>query len=381
MQPPSTDAAAPTDRIDFLVRRDELSRCELTAAPAATLAPGQVELAIDHFAFSANNVTYAVVGEAFGYWKFFPARGEGWGRIPVWGFGTVVATAHDEVPTGARFYGYYPTSSHVVLEPRNVASTGFLDGAAHRRELPGIYNEYLATGADPLYRADTEPQQMLMRPLFTTAFLLDDLLGEDGFRDAGSVVFSSASSKTAFATASLLAARRQRGADVEVVGLTSPANAPFVRHLGVYDRVALYDDVASLPRDRRAVYVDMAGSATVRVAVHRHFGDALRQSIVVGGTHRAAGRTPELPGPAPRAFFAPDRARKRREDWTPDVLRDRVSEAWGSFLVPLLDPVRGWMRVARATGPEAIERVYREVLDGRSKPDVGHVLSFGAVGA
>ena len=52
---------------DFLVRRDDLSRCEAREAPAAAevaTAPGQVLLAVDAFAFTANNVTYAVFGDA-----------------------------------------------------------------------------------------------------------------------------------------------------------------------------------------------------------------------------------------------------------------------------------------------------------------------------
>jgi len=46
------------------------------------LQPGQARLHIDHFALTANNITYAAFGEAMGYWQFFPAS-SGWGCIPV----------------------------------------------------------------------------------------------------------------------------------------------------------------------------------------------------------------------------------------------------------------------------------------------------------
>src|SRR5215216_7339044 len=74
--------------LDFLVRRDDLRQTSLAAAPDACeidLRPGEILLAIDRFGFSANNVTYAALGEAMHYWDFFPAP-DGWGRIPVWGF-------------------------------------------------------------------------------------------------------------------------------------------------------------------------------------------------------------------------------------------------------------------------------------------------------
>ena len=54
--------------------------------------PGQALLRVDLFGFSANNITYATFGDAMGYWAFFPAR-DGYGRVPVWGFADVVASA------------------------------------------------------------------------------------------------------------------------------------------------------------------------------------------------------------------------------------------------------------------------------------------------
>lgn len=50
---------------------------------------------------------------------------------------------------------------------------GFLDGSPHRASLPSAYQSYLATSADPFYKADTEDLQMLLRPLFFTSFLID----------------------------------------------------------------------------------------------------------------------------------------------------------------------------------------------------------------
>ena len=112
------------DLVNFLVRRDDLRQTKFASAPAAArLAPGQALLRIDQFAFTSNNVTYGAFGDAMSYWNFFPAR-VGWGRIPVWGFGTVIASQHQDVKTSERFYGYYPMSSHVVLEPARVTEAG-----------------------------------------------------------------------------------------------------------------------------------------------------------------------------------------------------------------------------------------------------------------
>src|SRR5678815_5383209 len=81
------------DAADFLVRRDDLRTTRLADADPERLAPGpdQAVLRIDHFAFTANNITYAVAGDLMSYWSFFPAE-PGWGRVPVWGFADVVAS-------------------------------------------------------------------------------------------------------------------------------------------------------------------------------------------------------------------------------------------------------------------------------------------------
>jgi hypothetical protein len=42
-----------------------------------------------------------------------------------------------------------------------------------------------------------------------------------------------------------------------------------------------------------------------------------------------------------------------------------------------LEWTRDWLRVEHGSGPEDVERIYRELLDGKSDPAVGHVLSPG----
>jgi len=362
---------------DFLVRRNDLRECKFEDAPPASavpLAPGQVLLQVDQFAFTSNNVTYGAFGDAMSYWNFFPAIAgdEAWGRIPVWGFGTVVYSQHAAIHTGQRFYGYYPMSSHIILEADRVSDAGFIDGAAHRRALPAVYNQYLSTTADPAYRPATEAQQMLLRPLFITSFLIDDFLADNAFFGARRVILSSASSKTAYGLAHCLA---RRGA-CEVVGLTSTGNVAFVQGLGCYSAVLSYDQIHSLDA-APAVFVDMAGNAALRRDLHTHLGDALKYSCSVGGTHwDHLGSARELPGPKPTLFFAPSQIKKRHADWGATALQARIADAWNAFMVPVMGTRHPWMRIVAGRGQQAVERVYSAMLAGKVKPDEGHVLSL-----
>jgi hypothetical protein len=367
--------------MDFLVRKDQLTEHQVVTVPRDELAPDSAELAIDRFGFTANNITYAAMGAAMAYWSFFPTTAPGWGRIPVWGFGTVVRSTVAALGVGERFYGYFPMSSHVVVQPTRLNDAGFVDAAPHRRERAGVYNQYLRTTRDPSYRADTEPQQVVLRPLFATSFVLADYLAEHRDFGAEAILISSASSKLAVGMAFVCKAEPPRG-DRELIGLTSAANAERVRQLGLYDRVVAYDDVASLPPARPSALIDIAGNPATRAAIHRHHGDALRHSLVVGSTHwesRAADGGPAaLPGPAPVKFFAPDWFKQRAEQWTPAVLFGRIAEAWNAFLIPVLDPASGLLAIVPSAGPDAVARAYDDMVRGRARADHGHVMTLAA---
>ena len=80
----------------------------------------------------------------------------------------------------------------------------------------------------------------------------------------------------------------------------------------------------------------------------------------------------ELPGPAPKLFFAPDRVVKRSEDWGRAGLNTRVADTWH----PFCEWAGGWLEVTRGQGFDAVQQAYLEVLEGRVPPTRAHVLSI-----
>lgn len=368
-----------TTRTDFLVRRDDLhaTRVRNTALPDA-LAEGDVLMSVDRFALTANNVTYAAFGDAMSYWDFFPTAEEGWGLIPVWGFGTVIASRCEGVVVGERFYGYFPMGSHLLVQPTRVKGSGFVDGSTHREKLHPLYNQYTRNASDPLYDAGRETLQMLLRPLFITSFVIDDFLADNDFFGARAVLLSSASSKTAYGAAWQLALRGAGGP--EVIGLTSPGNVAFVEALGCYDRVIRYEAIDTLATDLPVAYVDFAGDRALRSRLHHHFGDAMKQSLAVGSSHwdaeRPASDGDALPGARPTFFFAPAQIRKRSGEWGADGFQQKFAAAWHTFVARVDDPAQPWMKVVEEQGTDAVDRVYRDFVDGRSRPDEGRILSI-----
>ncbi len=357
--------------VDFQVNKADLRDGSFARHDVESLADGQALLTVDSFAFTSNNVTYAVFGDAMQYWHFFPAA-EGQGRVPVWGFGTVSESKADGIETGRRVYGYFPMSNQLVIEPTKLSNSSFFDGVSHRAKLHDVYNQYTFVDKDPLYRPDLEPQIMLFRPLFTTSFLIDDFIGREEFFGAQTVVLSSASSKTSIGLAFCLFNRE--GNRPTVVGLTSSGNADFVKQLGCYDTVVSYEDIGLLPEEP-AVFVDMAGNGAVLNTVHNHYKDNLKYSCLVGGTHwearDGAGRE-ALPGPEPALFFAPDHVKQRMSDWGPAGFQTRLAETWNKFVPHTKD----WVNVKRGEGEDAVRQTYLEVLDGKADPKDGFILSL-----
>lgn len=371
------DPHAPQIQRTLEVDRRDFHRTRVDEVPVPEPRPGEAVLRIDRFALTANNITYAAVGDMLDYWGFFPAPAP-WGRIPAMGFSTVVASASDELSEGGTYFGFHPMASHLVVEPVG-SSGGFVDRAAHRSRHASAYRTYTAvesTAVDDTFVADTDTgdRQLLLRGLFLTSFLLDDHLAEVGFHGATTVVVTSASSKTALALAYCLSKR----SEVSVVGLTSQSNLEFVDHTELYDTVLTYDAVFTGDFDatRPSVLVDLAGNSDLLADLHRRLGTALRFSSRVGGTHwDASSSAADLVGPAPEFFFAPTQISKRHSDWGAEVFESRSSSALASFV----DDSRRWLTVEHHNGPEALRTAYGSVLDGKQPPHTGVIASMWPV--
>lgn len=341
---------------ELLIDRADLTRTRL-GVREATLAEGQAAFAVESFALTANNITYAAHGVDMRYWDFFPAA-DGWGVMPVWGFARCTESRAEGVATGDRAYGYWPCGDGAVLTPAKATPRGFVDAAAHRSGLAAVYNGYAR--ADPAM--GDEAVQALFRPLYITSFLLDAQLGEGG----GTAVLSSASSKTALGLAHALRAR----GNWRVVGLTSPGNAAFVAATGCYDEVLPYEAAASLRAEAPATFVDFAGDGALRAGVHAALEGVLAASIVVGDTHWDVAGNPHAVGPKPQFFFAPAILAERLKDWGQAGFDARLAAGWAAFT----GSAGAWLRVVDRAGLGEAQASYAALVAGRVDPAEGIIV-------
>jgi hypothetical protein len=350
----------------ILVNRHDLADARIETHEPAPLGPGQVRAKTGHFALTANNVTYGIAGEMAGYWRYFPADAPD-GVIPVWGFATIVESLCPEIPEGTEIWGYLPVASDVVLQPGDVRDTGFMDLTAHRQGLPPVYNHYALTSADSEELKAAGDARSLFFPLLMTGYVLADWLEDQDYRGADQIVVSSASSKTGYALAFCVGARRH------TIGLTSERNLEFVKRLGCFQEAFSYDEVESVDAGKPTIFLDMAGSVRVTQAVHAHFGDRLKASVAIGLTHwQDRGMALELPGPEPEFFFVPDQIAKRDREWGTGELRRRADAA----SVALLPRIEERVNVRRLHGADHLLKGWVDLVKGRIPPAWGLVGSF-----
>ena len=422
--------------MDFVVNRHKLSETATIPAPPLVLHEGEILIRILKFAFTANNVSYAATGDALGYWKFFPQQqphdnntndtnNRGWGSIPVWGVGVIVASrcANVTAPNHhRRVYGYFPMSHYVVMRPIHTTPADFIDGMPHRRSLPAVYNQYLWCDEDPFYTPRTEQAMMVLRPLFVTSWLLVDFFLHPQQHDVNSgkpfvgattVIISSASSKTSIGLAFLLYQYNQQQCATEkirIVGLTSPGNRPLVSSLQIYDDILLYDTLEQhLDATQPSCFVDMAGNTNLTMRLHQNLQDNMVYSCLVGASHVGQGGKPtsRLPGAKPKFFFAPSWTSqciqelgrtsrnqnhnnkkknatnaKRRGN---KILLHKVLLDYQRFVNWCLGTInqdleegngRPWLRMQHYVGPQQVATGYSECLQGKVPPDTAVIMSL-----
>ena len=337
------------------------------------LADGAAALAIETFALTANNITYAAYGDAMRYWNFFPCEDGGYGMMPVWGFATVSESRVEGLTEGTRLYGYFPMADELIVQPVHVTQRGFVDGSRHRQSLPTPYNQYSRATEALGYAPDLADHQMLMRPLFFTSWMLADFLIDNAHFGAAQLILSSASSKTAYGCAFAL-----QQAGVRLIGLTSPSNQATVESLGLYDQVLTYDEVDKIDSTTPGVYIDFSGRGALAEAVHSHLGNQLVHHASVGSASTTdTDAVSDQLEPRPTLFFAPNQIRKRIGDWGSETLYARYAEAERSFLERVSDAQDPWMQVEVHHGLDGAAGVIRELVDHGGSARAGHVVRMG----
>lgn len=356
---------------EFQTNKSDLTQGRIVETTIGEITDGEILVKIDRFAFTANNITYAVMGDYLRYWQFFPPSGyeaEKWGIIPVWGFADVVQSNSDEVAIGERLFGYFPPANELLMKPSKVTAANFIEASTHRADLPPGYNAYRRVSNEPGYNRDNDNERMLLFVLHLTSFCLHDLLKSNDWFGADQVLIISASSKTSTGLAYGLADDESAP---HVVGLTSERNIDFVNSTGTYDSVLSYDNLDQIDSSKPTAIIDMSANADVLSRLHKHLGDNMRYTSNVGLTHWDESR--QIDGiikERSHQFFAPSHIQQRMKDWGPEEFAKRSTD----YVMNSSAKSRAWLKINQLDGIKDLANIYQDVCDGKIAADQGLIV-------
>ncbi len=352
----------------FRVEKQNIYNVDHTQTQLAPLEEGAVRLKIELFAFTSNNVTYAVTGFKLKYWNFFPTE-EPYGIIPVWGYGEVVASNHSVIQVGERYYGYFPMSTFLDVQPTKINAYGFTDNQVHRRDLAPIYNHYMNVSADPAYNDQIANYLPIIKPLFATSFLIYHFLKKQDFINADQILLTGASSKTSLALAFML--KQHQAVDGKnIIGLTSAGNVDFVQATNYYDTVFTYEHFAQI-KSQQSVIVDISGNYNRLQQLSDYLNDQLQHIVLVGLTDwKSSGKFSNIP--KTKFFFAPTHLQQFYEAFGVGKATQMLNKA----LVKFIKDMSRYIKLELVTDRDTLCKLYVHMVDGKVDPQKGYIVKI-----
>lgn len=352
----------------LLVHKKQLNKVQQGTDKKPELESGEVLLEVKKYAFTSNNITYAVCGFQLNYWNFFPSESNEWGIVPVWGFAEVIASKHDAIEVGEQVYGYLPMGKYLKVQAGKINTYGFSDAAEHRRKLAPIYNYYTRTAADPSFVKTLEDYIPIIKPLFATSFLIYYYLKENQFFDSEQIVLTSASSKTALALAFMLK-QNQASDHKKIIGLTSNGNVAFVENSGYYDAVLSYDNCHEEMDQVSTTVVDFAGNSNLLQSISNALKEQLKNVTLVGLTDwQSAKSFKKIPNSS--FFFAPTHIQNKYKEWG----AEKTNMLLNTALIGFVKDVQENLEVEYVEEAKAVSKLYLEMLGGKVNPKKGYIV-------
>jgi hypothetical protein len=308
------------DRANMQKRQIETRRKRLMWAP---LVQGQSRIQIERLAFSANNILYMTLGDKNGYWDLFPGD-DAFGCPPAWGVGRVVETKSEHLSEGERLFGFFPIGSHCVLTPTNLGACHILDVAPNRMAVAPAYNRYSRLTHVSGYDGVDGDWRILLRPLAVVGMLVAQVLADNRFFEATSLVITSASSKTGIGVGSIV---KQSNPEKRIIGVTAKSRVKFVQSLNVFDEVTAYGDYSSLQAESSLLF-DLTGSVSLVSELQQKLSSGLLKTWAAGRSHKTNHLSEQgVSGLVSERFFAPLYMSEYLSKWGGAEFEKRFSSA------------------------------------------------------
>ena len=117
----------------------------------------------------------------------------------------------------------------------------------------------------------------------------------------------------------------------------------------------------------------MSGNGDVLGRLHKLLGDNMKYTSNVGVTHYDDNKmSADFISDRSAMFFAPGHIQKRNKDWGPGEFEKRAGAFWHQASIKS----RSWLSIREASGPDAIDQAWQDVLAGKTPADSAWVVGF-----
>lgn len=371
----------------------------LPTPESSPLAPSSLRLKTRLLGLTTNNLTYANLGFALGWWDIYPIPENApapyndrkkYATIAGWGYADVVESTVPSIPAGkSAVYGYLHVGNgtwNVSVEETDVKGH-ILVTSPHRQHLWKIYNRLTLHPASVSALEQEKGEKSLaydplMLPLFGTGYNLN-LCGfawdeeyrihpfgegawsaEDASLDGAVAVVLNAGGKTGMAFAwAVRHARPEAHQPLSIIGVGSQRSRDLISGCGFYDEVLENGDanrvreIVERKKPAKVVLLDFGA----RPGVLSSFTDALSapsanvplQRLFIGGDNRPA---------APQELMAARGARGEGVQVNANLLREKGVSAGGEKYFEVHD--KAWERFKGEGGVKGMEIVWGEGMEG-----------------
>lgn len=351
----------------FVVNKDQLDQTKLVENNTPQLFEGEILFKVDKYYLSSNNITYAVIGEKYKYWNFFP-QDSPFGAIPVWAFLSVIESKHPTIKVGERFFGFSPMTNFFKVSVGNHTPHGFSDVASHRTELIAPYNYYTHIHKQYDGAIEEEDFSLMTRITFPTSFLINNFLEEEAFFSAKQIILTSASSKTALGLAFLLK-KHQNKYGKEIVGLTSSKNKKMVTKSEFYDKVISYSDLKNELQKKDSVVLDFSGNSDLLTQLNKLLQTSLKYTTLIGITDWKSNKFfEELPATFP--FAVGVQYQKLAKKLGPQKATELVMEQQDAFT----KAIQKIVSLSYIKDLSSLPVFYQKLLNGETSPQLGYIV-------
>ncbi|WP_317931002.1 DUF2855 family protein [Halioxenophilus sp. WMMB6] len=335
---------------------------------ADQLDKGSMLVRIERFGFSCNNLSSALAPGLNCSWPQLFVGRDGRRCLPVWGYAEVVESNRDGLAPGMGFYGCFPMSRFLMIDTRQSANGRFSFG--FDQALPNN-GASLPTFTAVESFADID-MQILLRPLLSAAYLILQELIESQFWQAGQIIITSASSKTAMGLSYFLQEYFHRiGMESSplVVGLTAARHQAFVSQNGHFDQVFSYEQFRQM-EPAESVLVDFSGNHQVQSMIHYYLKQRLIYAYNLGSCHWDQQAPTRAERPEAESFSAVEFYRQHSANQ--DHLNHQFQESWKSAC----EAFGHWLQPRLVEGVEEVRWVYEQMLAGKATPEVGYLCQL-----